>query len=111
MNPAQDANLTRFARVHLLMNNEVDAHLEARLDEALEESFPASDSPAVSLSDDPPRVSRFPEDRAPDGPSEVPAVPSHRTLIQRVLTGGALAVAGVAITRMVLRRKRPRTLH
>ncbi len=86
--------------------NEVDAHLEARLDEALEETFPASDPTAVSLSDDPPRVSRF----AQDAPGAAPA-PTRRTLIERVLTGGALAVAGVAITRMILRRKRPRTLH
>ena len=86
--------------------NEVDPHIEARLDEALEETFPASDPPAVSLSDDPPRVSRFPEDQAQD-----PTVPTHRRLIQRVLAGGALAVAGVAITRMILMRKRKRTLH
>ena len=95
--------------------NEVDAHLEARLDEALEETFPASDPTAVSLSDDPPRVSRFPEDRtqdgSKDGAQEAALAPTRRTLIQRVLTGGALAVAGVAVTRMILRRKRPRTLH
>jgi hypothetical protein len=30
-------------------------HLDERLDEALEESFPASDPPAVSLPDVPPR--------------------------------------------------------
>jgi hypothetical protein len=30
------------------------AELEERLDEALDESFPASDPPAVSISDDPP---------------------------------------------------------
>ena len=91
--------------------NEVDPHLEARLDEALEETFPASDPTAVSLSDDPPRVSRFAEDATKDGAPEAAPGPTRRTLIQRVLTGGALAVAGVAITRMILHRKRPRTLH
>jgi hypothetical protein len=30
-------------------------HLDKRLDEALEETFPASDPPAVSLPDEPPR--------------------------------------------------------
>ena len=32
-------------------------HMEDRLDEALSESFPASDPPAVHYSDDPPRQS------------------------------------------------------
>ena len=31
-----------------------DSHLDERLDEALAESFPASDPPAVHLSDEPP---------------------------------------------------------
>jgi len=36
-----------------------DAHLEERIDESLEESFPASDPPAVSLSDEPPSSPRI----------------------------------------------------
>jgi hypothetical protein len=99
--------LGRAPESTLAMSSEVDPHLDARLDEALKETFPASDPPAVSLSDDPPKVSRFPEDHPP----ALPEAPTHRSLIQRVLTGSALAVAGVVVTRMILRRKRPRTLH
>jgi len=38
-------------------------HIDNRLDEALAESFPASDPPAVHISDDPPR--RGPRARRP----------------------------------------------
>lgn len=38
-----------------LLTGKKRADLEKRLDEGLDESFPASDPPAVSLSDDPPK--------------------------------------------------------
>jgi hypothetical protein len=77
-------------------------HIDRRLDEALDESFPASDPPAVSLHDDPPAAPRV-----VDG--DVAARP--RRLVKRVLAGGALAAAGVFITRMILRRSPKRRLQ
>lgn len=77
------------------------AHVDQRLDEALEESFPASDPPAVSLRDDPPAVPRI-EDHAGA---------SGRRLLRHVLSGGALAAAGVVVTRMILRRSRRSSIH
>lgn len=80
---------------------EIKAHVDARLDEALEESFPASDPPAVSLSDEPPAARRIDE----------PAAGFGRRLLTRVFAGGALAAAGVVVTRMILRRTRRPRIH
>lgn len=78
------------------------SHVEDRLDEALDESFPASDPPAVSLSDEPPSVPRIDDHRGATG----------RKLLKHVLGGGALAAAAVVVTRMILRRsRRPPRIH
>jgi hypothetical protein len=82
--------------------NDLREHIEARLDEALAESFPASDPPAVTLRDEPPAVPRI------EDPAERPT----SSFLKRALTSGAIAAAGVVITRMILRRTRhPRTPH
>jgi len=83
-------------------------HIEERLDEALEESFPASDPPAVSLSDDPPKAPRLVEDARE---IEAEVAPRKVTIFKRVLAGGALAAAGVVVTRMFLRRMPKRRVH
>lgn len=82
-------------------------HVDRRLDEALEESFPASDPPAVSLKDDPPLV---PHALARDADRSDPATRPRR-LVRRILAGGALAAAGVFVTRMILRRSPKRRMQ
>jgi hypothetical protein len=78
-----------------------DAHMDERLDEALDESFPASDPPAVSLHDDPPAAPRIDDHAGATG----------RRLLRHVLSGAALAAAGVVVTRMILRRTRRSRIH
>ncbi len=79
-------------------------HIERRLDEAIEESFPASDPPAVGLRDDPPIApNRFAGDTL--------LTPGRTRLVERVLAGGALAAAGVFVTRMLLRRSTKRRIQ
>lgn len=77
------------------------SHVDERLDEALDESFPASDPPAVSLSDEPPASPRIDDHAGASG----------RRLLRHVLGGGALAAAGVVVTRMILRRSRRTRIH
>lgn len=79
-------------------------HIEQRLDAAIEESFPASDPPAFSLHDDPPV-------RPQEVAGDTAHARSRQRLIKRVLTGGAIAAAGVFVTRMLLRRSSKRPSH
>jgi len=79
--------------------DENDLHVDRRLDEALDESFPASDPPAVSLRDEPPAQPR------------VEAPITRKSLLTKVLAGGALAAAGVVVTRMLLRRSSKGRIH
>jgi len=79
-------------------------HIERRLDEAIEESFPASDPPAVGLRDDPPVQPHEVED-------EQFHAQGRKRLVKRVLAGGALAAAGVFVTCMLLRRSAKRRVE
>jgi len=82
-------------------------HVEDRLDQAMDESFPASDPPAVSLGDDPPAGPWPNGQELPGQSAKRCAKPTRRGHLLKVLPAAAIALVGVGIglARLIKRRR------
>lgn len=80
-------------------------HVDERLDEAIEESFPASDPPAVSLCDEPPTSPRLEEPASKQGQADVPAARSVWSRVGSAAAVAAVALGGVALARFIKQRR------
>jgi hypothetical protein len=82
-------------------------HVEDRLDQAVDESFPASDPPAVSLGDEPP-ARPWPEGQELPGQTAKRCPKSiRRGHLRKVLPAAAIALIGVGVglARLIKRRR------
>jgi hypothetical protein len=82
-------------------------HVEGLLDGAIDESFPASDPPAVCLKDEPPAEPRLPGETLPGHPAKRLSSRKVRSLWRRVLPTALVVAAGTAVACLVTRRGRP----
>lgn len=80
-------------------------HVEERLDEAIEESFPASDPPAVSLCDEPPASPRLEAPASKRSGADAPAVKSVWSRVGSAAAVAAVAIGGAALARFIRQRR------
>lgn len=86
-------------------------HVEERLDEAVDESFPASDPPAVSLHDDPPAKPWATDEELPGRTAKrhTASASVRSSKLRKVIPAAAVALVGLGLTRLLRRHPRSQT--